>query len=110
VKLEREKSLTPDEQPCQAVAIAEEEILRFDEDGFLIVENLIDAKTVGRLRSRFGPLFAGEFETGVYPDEWYWREGMSLPDVTRHMANAWKSDLAIAEVVLSPEIGALRPL
>jgi ectoine hydroxylase-related dioxygenase (phytanoyl-CoA dioxygenase family) len=49
-------------------------------------------------------LFRGEFETGVYPDEWYWREGMSLPDVTRHMSNAWKADLTIARLVLSEAI------
>ncbi len=30
---------------------------------------------------------------------------MSLPDVTRHMANAWKSDLAVASLVLSADIG-----
>jgi hypothetical protein len=57
------------------------------------------------LRGRFPLLFAGKFDTGVYPDEWYWREGMSLPDVTRHMANAWKADLTVAKLALSESIG-----
>ncbi|WP_421997386.1 phytanoyl-CoA dioxygenase family protein [Reyranella sp.] len=57
------------------------------------------------LRESFPKLFAGRFDTGVYPDEWYWREGMSLPDVTRHIANAWKSDLAVARLALSADIG-----
>ena len=57
----------------------------FEEDGFLIVERLLDSEQIQDLRSRFSLLFAGKFDTGIYPDEWYWREGMSLPDVTRHM-------------------------
>ena len=57
------------------------------------------------MRESFPKLFAGKFDTGIYPDEWYWREGMSLPDVTRHMANAWKADLTIAKLALSADIG-----
>ena len=78
---------------------------RFEETGFLIVERLLDSKQIQDLRSRFPLLFAGKFDTGIYPDEWYWREGMSLPDVTRHMANAWKADLTIAKLALSESIG-----
>jgi ectoine hydroxylase-related dioxygenase (phytanoyl-CoA dioxygenase family) len=79
----------------------------FRRDGFIVIERLIDDATVRALRNRFEPLFAGEFETGTYPDEWHWRKGLSLPDVTRQMANAWKSDRTIARTVLSPEIGEL---
>lgn len=78
---------------------------RFEADGFLIVERLLEAEHIQNLRSRFPLLFAGKFDTGVYPDEWYWREGMSLPDVTRHMANAWKADLTVANLALSESIG-----
>jgi hypothetical protein len=63
----------------------------FDKQGFLIVERLLHDAQIEALRATFPRIFAGKFDTGVYPDEWYWREGMSLPDVTRHMANAWKS-------------------
>jgi hypothetical protein len=60
----------------------------FDKQGFLIVERLLHDAQVEALRASFPRIFAGKFDTGVYPDEWYWREGISLPDVTRHMANA----------------------
>jgi phytanoyl-CoA hydroxylase len=80
-------------------------IARFRRDGFLIVERILDDACIETLRTRFPRLFAGQFDTGVYPDEWYWREGMSLPDVTRHMANAWKADLAVARLVLSESVG-----
>ncbi|MEW6738018.1 MAG: phytanoyl-CoA dioxygenase family protein [Acidobacteriota bacterium] len=92
---------------CREVLLSREEISQFNEDGFLVIENLIDIEMVVGLRDRFELLFAGDFETGIYPDEWYWREGISLPDVTRHIANAWKSDLTIANIVLSSTIGKL---
>jgi hypothetical protein len=78
---------------------------KFEADGFLVVEGLLEPGHIEDLRGRFPLLFAGKFDTGVYPDEWYWREGMSLPDVTRHMANAWKADLTVAKLALSESIG-----
>lgn len=80
-------------------------IERFRRDGFLIVERFLSEEQVMALRDSFPKLFAGRFDTGIYPDEWYWREGMSLPDVTRHMANAWKADLTVAKLALSEDIG-----
>lgn len=79
----------------------------FRKDGYLVVENLLPTDRIDALRASFPRVFSGDFDTGIYPDEWYWRPGMSLPDVTRHMANAWKSDLTIAKLVLSPMIAEL---
>ncbi len=89
----------------QLESLGQDDIDRFRRDGFVIVEGLLSADRIAALRERFPKVFAGQFDTGVYPDEWYWREGMSLPDVTRHMANAWKSDLTIAKLALSEDIG-----
>src|SRR3546814_17326557 len=86
-------------------AIGEYEIVRFRRAGCLVVERILSEERIAALRERFTPLFAGRFDTGVYPDEWYWREGMSLPDVTRQMANAWKADLTVASLALSADIG-----
>src|SRR3712207_2694991 len=83
----------------------EAEIARFRRDGFLVVERILSEDRIAALRERFPLLFAGRFDTGVSPDEWYWREGMSLPDVTRHMANAWKADLEVARLALSERVG-----
>ena len=85
--------------------LGEAEITRFRHDGFLIIERFLSEDRVAALRERFPKLFAGRFDTGIYPDEWYWREGMSLPDVTRHMANAWKADLTVAKLALSADLG-----
>ena len=88
-------------------SISEDDIDRFHREGFLIVECLLTDERLEALRESFPKLFAGNFATGVYPDEWYWREGMSLPDVTRHMTNAWKADISIAKLALSEDIGRI---
>lgn len=92
------------------IQLTDREIQQFNADGFLILEQFIDLDLVQRLRDRIEPLFHGEFETKVYPDEWYWRPGLSLPDVTREICNAWKCDRTIASVALSAEVGRLSAL
>ena len=80
----------------------------FDEDGFLIVDaEFIDAATVERLRARFDGLFAGEYETGVRPDEVNWVAGRDPDDRTRQICNGWKADRVIAAQVLSERTGRL---
>ena len=81
------------------------DIRRFRRDGFLVVERLIEPEAAARLAARFGPLFRGEFETGLDPDEWNWREGKDAEDLTRQICNAWKSDREVARAVLHPRIG-----
>lgn len=81
------------------------DIRGFRRDGFLVVERLIEPEAAARLAERFGPLFRGEFETGLEPDEWNWREGKDAEDLTRQICNAWKSDRQVARAVLHPRIG-----
>ncbi len=83
------------------------QISRFNDDGFLIIDGLIDPDEAARVAARFEPLFRGKFETGLYPDEWNWREGESPPDRTRQICNGWKSDRTVASLVLRAEIGRL---
>jgi phytanoyl-CoA hydroxylase len=64
-------------------------------------------KLVEKLLSRYEPMFGGEFDTGVYPDEWYGRTGMSVPNMTKEICNGWKSDSTIASVVLSSHLHAI---
>lgn len=85
--------------------LSERQLAEFRTDGFLVVPSVLDAPEVAALRNSFPRIFSGDFDTGIYPDEWHWREGMSLPDITRHICNAWKSDLAIARLALSETIG-----
>ncbi|MET1027878.1 MAG: phytanoyl-CoA dioxygenase family protein [Dongiaceae bacterium] len=87
--------------------LSDDQVAQFRRDGFLILERLIDGETASRVAARFELLFRGEFETGLYPDEWNWQEGRDAPDRTRQICNGWKADLAVAKVVLRREIGRL---
>ncbi len=89
------------------VELAEQQIAQFHEEGFLVLERLLDPARVAEVAARFEGLFRGAFETGLQPDEWNWREGRDPPDLTRQICNAWKSDRAVARVVLSAEVGRL---
>ncbi|MEO0987879.1 MAG: phytanoyl-CoA dioxygenase family protein [Cyanobacteria bacterium J06639_14] len=84
-----------------------EQIDRFHQDGFLVVENLLKPELVERLIERFGPLFAGEFETGVYPDEWHWNPYSGEPGAAGQMTGVWKCDRTLASVLLSAQIGQM---
>lgn len=89
------------------MALSQEQLDTFERDGFLIIERFLDNDEIDAARARFAPLFRGEFETGLYPDEWNWREGKDAADLTRQICNGWKSDHTIARIVLSESIGRL---
>lgn len=77
----------------------------FERQGFVVLRNVLDADEIETARARFAPLFRGDFETGLRPDEWNWKDGESDPALTRQICNGWKSDRTIAGIVLDPKIG-----
>jgi ectoine hydroxylase-related dioxygenase (phytanoyl-CoA dioxygenase family) len=80
----------------------------FDRDGFLIVEEgFIDDEAVELLRGRFDRLFAGDYVTGIRPDEVNWVADRDPEDRTRQICNGWKADPEIASQVLSERTGRL---
>ena len=88
--------------------VTEEQVERFNRDGFLIVEEgfLSDA-TVEILRERFAALFDGDYATGIAPDEVNWKKGRDPEDRTRQLCNAWRADDLIAAQVLSGRTGRI---
>ncbi|MFQ5545354.1 MAG: phytanoyl-CoA dioxygenase family protein [Acidiferrobacterales bacterium] len=84
-----------------------DKVEEFNENGFLILGRFLEADIVAAVQQRFELLFRGKFETGLYPDEWNWREGRDALDLTRQICNGWKSDYTIASVVLREDIGRL---
>lgn len=89
------------------IQFTDEQRRRFDEDGFLILDRLVAEAEAARVAARFELLFRGEFETGLYPDEWNWREGRDPADRTRQICNGWRSDTTVASLVLGAEVGRL---
>lgn len=87
------------------ISLSNQDVTRFHEDGFVVVERVLDEATIEAGRQRFPKLFRGEFETGLRPDEWNWREGRDAEDLTRQICNGWKSDRVIASIVLRSDVG-----
>ncbi|MEQ8665510.1 MAG: phytanoyl-CoA dioxygenase family protein [Rhodospirillales bacterium] len=85
--------------------LTQRQIEQFNEDGFLIVDKLIDEATADALHERYERMFRGEFESGIRPDEVNWREGESDPSLTRQICNGWKGDRLLASVVLREDLG-----
>lgn len=86
-------------------SVTPEQIDQFNEDGFLVVEHLIDEPEVASIRTCFERLFRGEFETGVRPDEVNWQEATGDLSLTRQICNGWKADRQIASIVLREDLG-----
>jgi len=79
----------------------------FKKNGFVILDEFIDLEYLDKLRDRFEPLFKGEFETGIEPDEWNWKFGIDPDNITRQICNAWKSDNLIREFVCHKIVGEI---
>ena len=87
------------------IVITNQHMTDFACDGFVILRDVLDADEIEAARARFPLLFRGEFETGLQPDEWNWREGRDGDDLTRQICNGWKADGTVAAIVLRRDIG-----
>ena len=77
----------------------------FSDDGFVVVEKLIEHGQIATLHGAFADLFDGKFATGVRPDEVNWQQADGDPSLTRQICNGWKANRDIAAVVLDESIG-----
>jgi phytanoyl-CoA hydroxylase len=93
------------EKFMQTPIVSEEDISRFHEDGFLIIEDFLDEKILQKAVSRFEFVFSGEFETGVAPDKVKWLKGRDPEHLSRSMCNIWKADRFLANIILTEKIG-----
>ncbi len=87
------------------IEITEELKKQFYSNGYLILPEFLSIKVISNLTKKFQNLFSGNFETGIEPDEWNWRQGRDPEDITRQICNAWKSDNDIKEVVCNELVG-----
>ncbi len=85
--------------------LTQDQVAQYREDGFLIVENIIDMETVKRLRERMDLLFKGHYESGLMPDEVNYKSNQPDQLSSRQLCNAWKADPYVAEVMLAAEVG-----
>jgi phytanoyl-CoA hydroxylase len=92
----------------QPIQFTSDQMRQFQAQGFLILEQLLTPAQVEQISARLNPLFATHFETGIYPDEWHGRPGLSRPNATRQMAGMWRCDRTIASYSLSGQIARLN--
>jgi phytanoyl-CoA hydroxylase len=92
----------------QPVQLTETQKSQFQTDGFLVLEQFLTPAGVDRIASRLDPLFATQLETGVYPDEWHGRPGLSQLNATRQMSGLWRCDRTVASFSFSAEIARLN--
>lgn len=88
--------------------ITAEQKTLFHKQGYLIVENLLNDEQIQTVIERCDRLFLTQFETGIYPDEWYGRPGLSQPNATRQMTGLWRCDRTLAAITLSSAIAHLN--
>ncbi|MEO1387946.1 MAG: phytanoyl-CoA dioxygenase family protein [Cyanobacteria bacterium J06634_6] len=93
-------------KPKQTI-VTTEEIEHFQRDGFLVVENLFPKAQIERLLERFDALYAGEFETGIFPDEWHWNPYLGRDEVAGQMTGVWRCDRTLASIVMSETAGQI---
>ncbi|MEM8502959.1 MAG: phytanoyl-CoA dioxygenase family protein [Cyanobacteria bacterium P01_D01_bin.1] len=91
-----------------SVKISAEQKTLFHKQGYLIVNDLLDETQVSTVIERCDRLFRTQFETGIYPDEWYGRPGPSQPNATRQMTGLWRCDRTLASITLSSAIAQLN--
>ncbi|MCE2530253.1 MAG: phytanoyl-CoA dioxygenase family protein [Acidimicrobiia bacterium] len=85
----------------------EAQIQQYRDDGFLIVENLIDMDAVMELRERYDRIFDGQHDLVVWPDEYYWQKGRDPVDAHRVLAGLWRADPMVAKHTFSGPFGEL---
>jgi phytanoyl-CoA hydroxylase len=78
-----------------------EQVDSYRRDGFLVVEEWLDAEEVERVRERFHRCFEHEWETGLAPDEVNYDPATTPPDRTRQLCNVWKADRTLAATTLA---------
>ncbi|WP_121971073.1 phytanoyl-CoA dioxygenase family protein [Leptolyngbya sp. BC1307] len=80
----------------------------FQQQGYCVVDHLLNAEQIAEIIERCDRLFNTQFETGIYPDEWYGRPGLSQPNATRQMTGLWRCDRTLASFSLSAKIAHLN--
>ena len=88
------------------IELTDQQVRRFNDDGFLVVDELIRPSDVENARERFTALFKGEFETGVRPDEVNWQEGRDADDFPDDYFATWSdydpSDMVQFDAATNP--------
>lgn len=79
----------------------------FEQNGFVIVEDVIKKKDLLKVNKSYKKIFNGSYNTNVVPDKIKWKPGRDKNNIPRSLCNVWKSNKDVAKIVLSKDIGNL---
>jgi phytanoyl-CoA hydroxylase len=85
------------------IELAEADIAKYREDGFLVIEGFLAAHELELLRDRVDRVLNGEFDRVCEPDDYHWKKGRDPADVTRFMGPVWRCDSALGRFTFSSE-------
>src|SRR5581483_1866002 len=85
--------------------LTQDQVRKYRDDGFLIVEDYIPPDRVEVLRERLELLFDDRYASVLLPDEHIWKKGRDDPALTRQIGNIWKCDPEVAEEAMSEQVG-----
>lgn len=92
----------------QPVQFSDEQVHRFREQGFLVLDKFLDLELVDQINTRLDLVLGIQYETGICPDEFHGRIGTSQPNAVQQITNVWRCDRTIASFSLSAEIARLN--
>src|ERR1700709_2672273 len=78
-----------------------EQVDAYRRDGFLVVQEYMPRAELVAVREHFARVFGHDWETGLAPDEVNYTPGVTPPDRTRQLCNAWTAAPTLARTTLT---------
>ena len=85
--------------------LTEAQIKQYQEDGFLVVENMLTDEEADRAAARVERIFDGEYNTGVQPDGMNFGKDSNVEVHSKNIDNAWRCDYYLGSLALQEKIG-----
>ena len=87
--------------------ISNNQIEQFNDQGFIIFEDVIDRKKLKRVELTYKKIFDGHYQTEILPDKVKWKSKRDSSKIPRSLCNVWKSDKEIAKLVCAKTISSI---
>src|ERR1700709_1006523 len=78
-----------------------EQMKAYRRDGLLVVQEYMPRDELLAVREHFARVFGHDWETGLAPDEVNYTPGVTPPDRTRQLCNAWTAAPTLARTTLT---------
>jgi len=89
------------------VKISTNQIQQYNDDGFTIIEDIINIKKLKKVESKYKKIFNGYYQTEILPDKVKWKPNRDSNNIPRSLCNVWKSDTDVAKIVCTEIISSI---